>query len=92
MKVLTANRLADGRVVYFGTDDRWTEKLSQAARFSGPVDAAAAEAAAKMRVSEIAAAYLIEVEGDAPSGREALREGIRAVGPTVRPDLSRKAS
>lgn len=88
MKVLTANRLCDGRVVYLGADDRWTVRLADAARFA-ETDAAAAESVAKMRVSEIAAAYLIEVEDGAPAGREALRETIRRDGPTVRPDLNR---
>lgn len=90
MKVLTANRLADGRVVYLGADDHWTESLARAARFDG-VDAAAAEAVAKTRVTEIASAYLIDVDADGPAGREALRETIRRRGPTVRSDLDRKA-
>ena len=89
MKVLTANRLADGRVVYLGADDRWTERLADAARFADR-DAAAAEAAAKMRVREIASAYLIEAADDGLAGRAALRESIRQNGPTVRPDLNRE--
>lgn len=89
MKALTANRLRDGRVVYLGTDDCWTERLAEAARFEDSEAAAVAVAAASARAGEIAAAYLIEIEAGAPAGRDALRENIRLRGPTVRPDLNR---
>lgn len=91
MKAVTANRLRDGRVVFLAPDQAWVERLTHAAAF----DDAAAQGAlerARSRVTEIAAAYLIEVaDGGAPAGREALREGIRNNGPTVRPDLGKQA-
>ena len=87
MKAVTGNRLCDGAVVYLADDDRWTPNLSKAARFEDG-DAEAVLAAAKTRVTEIAEAYLIDVDETAsPAGRQALRETIRKSGPTVRPDL-----
>lgn len=88
MKAITGNRLADGRVVYLAPDDRWAEQLADAARFADD-EAADVLAAAQSRVTEIADAYLIDIEGRSAAGRERLRESIRSVGPTVRPDLAR---
>ena len=94
MKAVTANRLADGAVVYLGDDDQWTPYLVEAARFED-ADAAPVLAAAQGRVTEIADAYLIDVDGPgdrlAPAGRQALRETIRTNGPTVRTDLGYQA-
>lgn len=90
MKVVTANRLSDGAVVYFAAGGAWTEDVVRARRLdAAEADATLAEASA--RRTEIAAAYLIEVGADGgPAGREATRENIRRRGPTVRPDLARK--
>ncbi|MGH7026214.1 DUF2849 domain-containing protein [Brevundimonas sp.] len=82
MKLLTANRLTDGRVIYLGEADAVVEAID-AAR---PLDAAAAEAAlalAQSRPDVFVNPYLIEVEGRAPSGRDRLRESIRSIGPSV---------
>jgi hypothetical protein len=90
MKAVTGNRLADGRVVYLAPDDLWTECLTAAAQFAAD-EAADVLAAAQSRVTEVADAYLIDVEAGAAAGREKLRETIRSIGPTVRPDLAREA-
>jgi len=82
MKLLTANRLNDGRVIYLGEADAVVEAID-AAR---PLDADTAEAAlaqAQSRPAVFVNPYLIEVEGGAPSGRDRLKERIRSVGPTV---------
>jgi hypothetical protein len=82
MKLLTANRLNDGRVVYLGDADAVVEAID-AAR---PLDEAAAEAAlaqAQSRPSVFVNPYLIEVEGRAPTGRDRLKERIRSAGPSV---------
>lgn len=90
MKAITANRLADGAVVYLAPDGAWAEDLADAAGFP-PDCAEAALEKARARLTEIAAAYLIDIGADgAPAGREAFRERIRRVGPTVRPDLGRQ--
>lgn len=91
MKAVTANRLDTGRVIYLDQNDAWTERLSDAALF----DASAADAAlarAALRKTEVADIYLIDASADgAPAGREAIREGIRDGGPTIRTDLGKQA-
>ena len=90
MKAVTANRLADGVVVYLADDGSWAEDISAARAFADDAAGAALEAA-RRRATEIAAAYLIDVaEGGRPAGREALRETIRSSGPTVRRDLGKQ--
>ena len=82
MKLLTANRLNDGRVIYLGEADAVVEAID-AAR---PLDADTAEAAlaqAQSRPAVFVNPYLVEVEGRAPSGRDRLKERIRSAGPTV---------
>jgi len=82
MKLLTANRLNDGRAIYLGEADAVVEAID-AAR---PLDADTAEAAlaqAQSRPAVFVNPYLIEVEGGAPSGRDRLKERIRSAGPTV---------
>jgi len=87
MKAVTGNRLSDGAVVYLADDDRWTHLLACAAWFADD-DADAVLDAARQRRSEITDAYLIDDDGKGVlSPRIALRENIRASGPTVRPDL-----
>lgn len=91
MKAVTANRLDDGAVVYAAADGSWTADVAAAARYSD-AEAAAALEAAQARVTEIADAYLFEVdETGALTGRETLRETIRKAGPTVRTDLGYQA-
>ncbi len=89
MKIITANRLQDGAVIYLGAGDEWVVSQADAATYSD-ADAKSALGAAHARVKEITDAYLVEVdEGGALSGRERLRESIRREGPTVREDLAR---
>lgn len=90
MKVITANQLSDGAVVYLGDDDRWTPYLCAAARFEKD-DAGDVLGAIQRRVREIADAYLIDVDDAGPIGRQALRETIRTAGPGVRKDLGYQA-
>ena len=91
MKAITANRLGDGAVVYLDDNGQWTAQLAKAARYEGEA-AEAALADVKLRATEIADVYLIDVSEDgAPAGRAALRETIRTAGPTVREDLGYQA-
>ena len=91
MKIVTANRLADGAVVYLAGNDCWTEHLAAAEMVADDAADVLLERASR-RTHEIAGAYLVVVDSNgAPAGREALREAIRAAGPTVRPDLNRQA-
>lgn len=82
MKLLTANRLNDGRVIYLGEADAAVEAID-AARI---LDAQAAETAlvlAQSRPTVFVNPYLIEVEDRTPTGRDRLKERIRSAGPTV---------
>jgi hypothetical protein len=84
MKLLTANRLIDGTIVWY-TNDGWAEDAALAARLSDDV----AEEALKTALAsetQFAGAYLIPLnDHDAPVQREMVREYIRANGPTVGP-------
>ncbi len=82
MKLLTANRLNDGRVIYLGEADAAVEAIDDA-RILDADAADAALALAQSRPAVFVNPYLIEVEGRAPSGRDRLKEGIRSVGPSV---------
>lgn len=82
MKLLTANRLSDGRVIYLGADDATVEAIDDAHILDADT-ADIALALAQSRAAVFVNPYLIEVEGRAPSGRDRLKESIRSVGPSV---------
>ena len=91
MKIVTANNLQDGAVVYLSDDDQWTLQLDHAARFEDG-DAEIVLAAAQSRIEEITDAYLVSVNPAGEiTGRETLRETIRKTGPTVRRDLGHQS-
>jgi hypothetical protein len=82
VKIVTANRLSDGRVIYAGLNNQPVERLDEASTLD--------EAAAEIVLAEVAGRpdvfvnpYLVEVQDRAPSGRDRLKERIRAAGPTV---------
>ena len=83
--VLSANRLADGRVIYLGIGG-WTLDFAEARVIRGPGEAEAAEAKGAEAVAGrlLVEPYLIAVEeaedGFVPSR---LRERIRHLGPTT---------
>ena len=93
-EMITANRLADGRVVFLDAQGGWTEDFHKGAIVSD----AAAKAAALAQATKAAQAnaivdpYPIELELRAGHlAPKALRERIRACGPTVRADLGKQA-
>ena len=82
MKLITANRLSDGRVIYVSANDEAVEAIADAATFDEDwADTALALAAARPDV--FVNPYLVEVTGHTPSGRDRLKETIRSAGPTV---------
>ncbi|AQR61458.1 hypothetical protein BZG35_07195 [Brevundimonas sp. LM2] len=87
MRIVTANRLSDGRVIYLGEDDRPVESVAEAAVFEA-AEAETAQARAAARPEVFVNPYLVEVTGHAFSGRDRLKESIRAAGPTVGNSLS----
>lgn len=84
--VVTANRLADGVVVYIGCDGSWSETIEEAKVFATKEDAEAGLGAAHNDAKRnlIVEPFIVEVAEDA-AGLHAvtLREAIRARGPTI---------
>jgi len=89
-QVVSANRLADGRVVYLAAEGGWTRELAAARRADGKEAGAAllAEAEAGVRRCEVVAPTLVELQEEAAEtpgelpGLRRLRERIRDRGPT----------
>lgn len=82
MKIITANRLSDGRVIYADANGAPVESLSLAGVFE-PEAAEVVLAGAAANPAVFVNPYLIEVAGHTPSGRDRLKETIRSTGPTV---------
>jgi Protein of unknown function (DUF2849) len=92
-EVITANRLIDG-IVVFQAADGWVEDFAHAEVYEDAEATKAALALAKQDEVHnlIVEPYAIVVE--TRSGHyapKALREAIRAAGPTIRPDLGKQA-
>ena len=93
-EIITANRLGDGLVVFLDRQFGWVEAFASAAVFADP--AAMAEALEAAKASE-ARNEVVEPYGVALAERnghltpKALREAIRANGPTNRRDLGKQA-
>ena len=92
--VITANRLTDGVVVFQTLDDSWTEDFIRAAVLSDPQATASALKRAKEDEANniVVDPYAIVVEErNGHLAPKALREAIRATGPTIRRDLGKQA-
>ncbi len=83
--VVTANRLADGAVVYWRTDGGWSTRLAGAAVVTSAAAARELLAAASVDQTSAVGAYVAPVKvatgGQVQPGN--LREAIRSTGPTV---------
>ena len=87
--ILTANRLADGDVVYRTAAGDWVPDVNAAEVLDDPARKAEAEAAAQadVKASKVLDVMLIAVEVvDDRIVPKRLRERIRAFGPTVKSD------
>ena len=92
-RIVTANRLDDGLVVYLNGAG-WSERIGDARVAGAEGDAAAllAQAEAPEQAVRVVGPYLIEVTREGAGPRPVShREAIRALGPTVRPDLGKQA-
>ena len=92
--VITANRLTDGVVVFQTADGSWTEDFNRASVFPDPQATAGALARAKQDEANnvVVDPYAIVVEErNGHLAPKALREAIRATGPTIRRDLGKQA-
>ena len=89
-QMLTANRLADGDVVYWRSGS-WVTALDRGDIFAAKADGESALAAAQEFVTRniVVNPYLFEAREDRSPVKE--RELIRAAGPTVRADLGKQA-
>lgn len=91
MQSITANRLADGRVVFRAPDGAWTTNLARAARFDDAAAVEAALAASKQDAERciVLDPYAIEIEAGADGVvPKALKEKIRAAGPTTGSEIA----
>ena len=85
MKILTGNDLADGRVTWW-TGSGWSLAIADAVDVGDAGDAIIATEDAARRVN---AAYVVEAEATSGGPRPLhIKDRVRAVGPTVRLDLS----
>lgn len=83
---MTANRLADGFVVYRTASGQWSAKIVEALSVQDEAAAAALLAAATLDAEKaiVIAPYLIDAELiDGRIEPVSLREKIRAAGPTI---------
>jgi hypothetical protein len=100
-KVITANRLSDGLVIFIGPDGTWVTDIADALTFA---DGPELDAATAFGVEGVVGRFLIDpypidvaIENGVPMPTR-LREAIRARGPTVvygdaeRAKLTRAAS
>ncbi|MEC7794130.1 MAG: DUF2849 domain-containing protein [Pseudomonadota bacterium] len=82
-KVVTANALLEGDVVYLTADDRWTRQLSEAELLTDEAVAAERLLSAERRQAEIVGAYLVDmVAGDNGPEPTHFREDFRRIGPS----------
>jgi hypothetical protein len=93
MKALTANRLADGEVVFWNAG-QWVERFVEAELFADQAAADAAEARAKAEITLLVDPYLIDVEDADGQGPAPLsyRERLRALGPTNKLEHGKQAA
>ena len=93
-KVLTANRLRDGAVVFFSRAGQWSETIDEAVLATEPQAAKALESRGHEdeRATVVTGVYLFDAERDDGHVRAAhIRERIRTLGPTVRTDHGKQA-
>jgi hypothetical protein len=87
LKIISANRLEDGLVVYLVAEGTWTQDINQAKRFGSEAEVAAGLKLAKAdeKRNLIVEPFGVDVEAVDTKSVEALslRNAIRAKGPTV---------
>ena len=89
MKILTGNDLSTGEVVWWDGSG-WSPAVADAADVA---DGAATIIAREEAARRVVGAYAIDAIHDEAGIRPAhIKDRIRALGPTVRPDLCRQAS
>jgi Protein of unknown function (DUF2849) len=90
-QMIIANRLTDGVVVFLDPRDNWDPSIGGGAVIEGDTEAQRLFAVAKRHEAEcrVIDPTLIEVEiANGQPRPTAIREAIRAFGPTIRTDLT----
>ncbi|WP_420338782.1 DUF2849 domain-containing protein [Roseibium sp.] len=94
MKVITANRLLDGDVVWLGENDVWVERVTLARTFDckDAVAEGLSIGAAAEKDQKVVGVYEMDVTiEDGVIVPVRLRERIRAKGPTTHPQYGKQA-
>lgn len=87
--VITGQRLSDGRVVFATAAGEWSEDVHAAALHEAP-DEALARARADQAANLVVDVHPVPARRVGPRVEpERRRERLRAIGPSVRPDLQR---
>ena len=82
MKAITANRLTDGRVIYRMDGGHWSTDIADAQHLDN-TNAETVLGEAEREFGIAVGPYLIELDGETPSGQKWRRESIRLDGPTT---------
>jgi len=91
LQALTANRLSDG-IVVFWSGGQWIERFPDAELFEQTAPAEAHLAEAKALPRELVDPYLIDIRlDDGQPVPVSYRERVRALGPTIHPDMGKQA-
>ncbi len=94
MKVITANRLLDGDVVWLGENDVWVERVTLARTFDCKDDVAEGLSIGAVAEKDQKVVGVYEMDVTIEDGiivPVRLRERIRAKGPTTHPSLGKQA-
>lgn len=84
-KIVTANALLEGDVVYLTAEDGWTRRLAEAEILTDEADADLRLLLAQARSDEVVGAYLADIRpGKAGPEPAHFREAFRATGPSNR--------
>jgi len=92
--MVTANRLADGEVVFLAADGTWAEDVTEGAAVDETAaDDSLAEGERGADACVVVGPYLIEITrgADGAPWPALNRERMRALGPSVRTDLGKQA-
>ena len=91
LQALTANRLSDG-IVVFWSGGQWIERFPDAELFQGAAPAETALTEAKALPTVLVDPYLIDIRlDDGQPVPVSYRERVRALGPTIHPDMGKQA-
>lgn len=80
-KVITANALLEGDVVYLTVNDCWTRDIAKAELIEDEAHAQIRVLQAQARSGEVVGVYLADAEGEPPAPVH-FREAFRAKGPS----------